>query len=149
MPNYWYSSLSGETFFAPWFEYRNDISSVFIGDGVTNIGSNAFYYCSNMSSVNIPNSVISIESGAFRGCSGLTSVIIPNSVTFIEVFAFRQCVGLTEIINYQEIPQDIHFTVFVLVDQTHCTLLVPAGSIDAYRNADVWKDFVNIKEIKI
>ncbi|MCD8161068.1 MAG: leucine-rich repeat domain-containing protein, partial [Clostridiales bacterium] len=43
----------------PWYSYRSSISSVTIGDGVTSIGSRAFYSCTGMTVVTIPDSVTS------------------------------------------------------------------------------------------
>jgi len=34
------------------------------------------------------------------------------------------------------------------VDISNCTLRVPAASLDAYRNAPVWRDFGNIVAIE-
>ena len=82
---------------APWFSSRSDIKIVNIGDGVTSIGGEAFYYCTNLTSVTIPNSVTSIGEQAFSGCSSLTSVTIPNSVTSIGYRAFSDCSSLTSV----------------------------------------------------
>ena len=73
---------------APWYSYRTSVQYVVIGNGVTSIGSNAFYNCDSLTSVTIPNSVTSIGSRAFSGCRSLTSVTIPNSVTSIGSSAF-------------------------------------------------------------
>ena len=66
-----------------------------IPNGVTSIGSYAFYGCTGLTSITIPNSVTSIGSFAFCGCTGLTSITIPNSVTSIGKYAFEGCTGLT------------------------------------------------------
>ena len=68
-----------------------------IGNDVTSIGGNAFYYCSSLTSVTIPNSVTNIGESAFTGCSSLTSVTIPNSVASIGDGAFRYCSSLTSV----------------------------------------------------
>lgn len=74
-----------------------DIKSVAIPDGVTSIGSSAFYGCSSLTSVTISDSVTSIGQGAFNGCSSLTSIKIPDSVKSIDVSAFDNCTSLTNV----------------------------------------------------
>lgn len=71
--------------------------SVTIGNGVTDIGDNAFEGCSGLTSVTIGKSVTTIGRWAFKGCSGLTSISIPNSVTTIGYSAFMNCSGLTSV----------------------------------------------------
>ncbi len=78
-----------------WRGNKEDIQSVVIQPGVTDIGENAFYRCSGLTSVTIPDSVTSIGDYAFSNCSGLTSVTIPSSVTSIGSNAFYNCSGLT------------------------------------------------------
>ena len=73
------------------------LTSVTIGNGVTSIGQYAFRNCSGLTSVTIGNSVTSIGQDAFSGCSGLTSITIPNSVTSIGSSAFYRCSGLTSV----------------------------------------------------
>ena len=79
----------------PWNNYN--IRRIIIGDGVTTIGSSAFFNCSTLTSVTIPNSVTTIGIKAFSGCSFLTSVTIPNSVTTIGAYAFEDCRALTSV----------------------------------------------------
>ena len=53
---------------APWYRDRGKISTLVIGDGVTNIGSYAFSHCYGLTSVTTPNSVTSIGESAFAEC---------------------------------------------------------------------------------
>ena len=80
---------------APW-KYR-EIKKVVIDNGVTSIGSYAFYDCDYLASVIIPNSVTCIGNGTFYDCTSLASVTIPNSVTSIGDDAFRACRSLASI----------------------------------------------------
>ena len=73
------------------------VTEVVIPNGVTSIGSCAFYRCTSLVSVIIENGVTSIDSWAFRDCTGLTSITIPDSVTNISDSAFSGCTSLTSI----------------------------------------------------
>lgn len=89
------STYSGSN--QPWYEYRTEISSVVIGQGITSIGAFSFYGCSSLTSVTIPSGVTSIGGSAFALCTTLTSVTIPSGVTSIENYAFYGCSSLTSV----------------------------------------------------
>ena len=72
-------------------------TSFIIPDGVTSIGSYAFYDCDSLTNITIPSSVTSIGWYAFYHCDNLTSITIPSSVTSIDGFAFAHCSSLTSI----------------------------------------------------
>ncbi|MED9970071.1 MAG: leucine-rich repeat domain-containing protein [Ruminococcus sp.] len=59
----------------PW---GKGIKSVVIEEGITSIGSYAFYNCTGLTNVTIPGSVTSIGKSAFSGCTGLTGVYIKD-----------------------------------------------------------------------
>ncbi len=67
-----------------------------IPDGVTGIGTWAFFGCDKMTGIAIPNSVTSIGESAFQGCTGITTLMIPGSVTSIGERAFSWCSSLTD-----------------------------------------------------
>ena len=92
----------------------------------------------------IPDSVSSIGSSAFSNCYRLTSVTIPNSVTSVGEYAFYNCFGLTKLVSLAVEPPICGKGVFEEVDKTTCQLLVPEESINKYKTADQWKDFLNI-----
>ena len=73
-----------------WSSYEDNITSVVIEDGITNIGSFAFYECGSIASVTISDSVTSIGDSAFRALS-LTDIDLPNNITSIGNFAFLGC----------------------------------------------------------
>ena len=81
----------------PWYGSRSRVKSAVIAEGVTSIGSYAFFYCTSLTSVTIPDSVTSIGDEAFDGCRSLTSVTIPDGVTSIGESAFRGCWSLTSV----------------------------------------------------
>ncbi|MCL2510770.1 MAG: leucine-rich repeat domain-containing protein [Bacteroidales bacterium] len=124
------------------------LTSIIIPNGVTFIEEHAFNGCESLTSVIIPSSMTSIEEGTFNYCPNLTSVIIPSSVTRIEDIAFRNCTSLTLITNLNPVPVAINSNVFQNVNKAACTLEVPIGSVAAYQNANVWKEF-NIVGIEV
>ena len=134
---------------APFDRIKGNITSFTFGNAVEYISA---YLCNGMEkleSINIPNSVTKIGKYAFQNCSGITSINIPQDVTTIELSAFYNCKALEEIRNYANDPQKIESSVFSYVDKATCYLYVPQESVSAYKSANVWKTFSNIKPMNI
>jgi hypothetical protein len=135
---------------APWYKYRDLITTVAITNGVTRIGKYAFSecisltsitipnsvtaigqwafeYCRSLTSITIPNSVTTIGNGAFFGCRSLTSITIPNSVRCIGTYAFEDCLSLINVVVLRTSPPSI-----------------PKGSKAAYQRAEGWNEFGTI-----
>lgn len=129
------------------FERCSGLTSVTIPNSVTTINDFAFEGCSGLTSVTIPNSVTSINDCAFFGCSSLTSVTIPNSVTSIDEWTFNDCNSLTEVYSLNLTPPSTNTTYSPFDDRIYqeATLYVPEEALEAYRNAEGWKQFQNIK----
>ena len=89
MPDF---SSTGEQ---PWNENSSQIRKIVIGNGVTNIGSCAFWNCGVLSA-EISSSVTTIGNSAFRG-SSILSVTISPSVKTIGDSAFQQCQNLSSV----------------------------------------------------
>ena len=79
------------------FEDCHALTSVTIGDGVTNIGVHAFNRCISLTSIIIPNSIKTISTYAYRDCRGLKSVTIGNGVTNMGENAFSGCLNLDSV----------------------------------------------------
>ncbi len=88
-----YSSISDIS----WYAHRFGIVHLVVKDGVTSIGSRAFYWCSNMVSVKLSETVTSIGDDAFGYCTSLERIDIPDSLTSIGRYAFDQCYSLDTI----------------------------------------------------
>ena len=114
------------------------------------IDNYAFNMCTGLTDITFPSSLTTINQGAFSKCFGLTTITIPGSVTAIGSAAFESCSNLSSIIAFGTSPVNLSSVVFVFngVDKTTCTLYVPAGSLNLYRNATEWKDFQNIVEME-
>ena len=119
----------------------------------TNMGSGGsstvFYNCNRLTEVHIGSEVTNIPDWSFADISGLTAITIPESVTTIRNNVFSGCTALTLIINFATTPQTIDASVFNNVNKQLVTLRVPTGSMDAYRDANVWKEFLNMQEFMV
>ena len=90
----------------------------------------------------IPNSVTEIDIFAFAMCIDLTAVHIPETVDTIRNQAFFECTNLTSIRCDALTPPFLDHTVFFHVDCPNIPLYVPVASIDLYKAADQWKEFI-------
>ena len=83
---------------SPWyFKYTDNIRSVEIGEGITSIGSCAFYRCVNLASAVIPEGVTTLGDSAFSACWSLKEIYIPSTVEKIGTRTFSWFVGLEKI----------------------------------------------------
>lgn len=72
---------------APWNEYRTQINTIEVKDGVESIGLGAFAGL-EVRHVNLPSSLKTIEDNAFIDCYKLEEIMIPYGVTKIGYAAF-------------------------------------------------------------
>ncbi len=78
----------------PWYNEKNQIDTVIIGEGITSIGEGAFSAFRALKKVSLPESMTTIGECAFLTCEGLESVVLPDRVTSIESGAFVGCENL-------------------------------------------------------
>ena len=98
---------------------------------ITTIGNSAFYHCSNLTKVDLPN-VTTIGVSAFEG-AGLKELTLPATITSLGEKAFDNIDNVT--INATKVPSPgCSFG-------QNTVVLVPEEALNAYKTADVWKDF--------
>ena len=122
----------------------SSLTNITIPNSIISIGNYVFTNCKSLTNITIPNSVTSIGNNAFSYCSSLTNITIPNSVTSIEQFAFAGCKLLTEIYVESTTPPTMGEDVFFQCN-AELIIYVPKGCLEAYKNADYWKD-LNLSE---
>lgn len=71
----------------PWYGVRDEIKTVTVGSGATDVGAYAFSGCSSLTGVTLPDSLTAIRRHAFSE-SSLKEVSIPENVTLIGEHAF-------------------------------------------------------------
>lgn len=127
----------------PWYDTAEAISRIVVQEGVTSVGSLAFYGCSKATNIRLPSTVTSIGNQAFKNCSsiayvglpaGLTSIgeaafescqqlrfiTLPNGLRTLGNYAFNRCTSL----SYITIPASV--TEFGMVTFAYCTGLTQA-----------------------
>ena len=127
---------------------NSEIEKVILPDGITSIGSSAFYGCKKLREINIPDTVTSIGHDAFNYCvqlnsitlpsglhyfgerafqsSGLTIVTIPKSLYCIECYGFDNCTKLRKVIFPEEWAGTIEDSAFANCENLK-ELRIPEG----------------------
>ena len=70
----------------PWYSLREDLFSVIIGEGITEIGMYSFAGFTSLKKVQFPSSLMRIHGYAFSGCTSLNQVIIPENTEFCYIY---------------------------------------------------------------
>ena len=130
------------------FIYCDSLTNVTVGG---NVGESAFSGCSHIEYLNLLDGVETIERSAFQFCRNLTTVVLPKTVTQIADYAFNGSFFfgsyITTVTSLNPIPPTLGKYVFSRNENVPDTLYVPAGSLEAYKNAETWKDIPNIIEL--
>lgn len=78
----------------PWYDERDQITSIVLQDGVTEIGDSLFSNLNALETVSFPDTLTSIGTNSFRNCSALKSIELPPSLISIGTSAFGNCTQL-------------------------------------------------------
>ena len=140
------------TLYSRSFAYCNNIASIIVESGNAKYDSrkncNAVIETSSKTLIKgckntvIPYGVKIIDEYAYQGCSGMSEITIPGSVTTIGDYSFKCSLQTVKVEN----PTPIAISNSVFDNVNNIDLIVPVGSISAYKAADNWKDFKTIKD---
>lgn len=109
------------------------LTSIVIPDGVTVIDNQAFMNCQNLKTVEIGSGLVMLYLQPFDGCEAITEIRV-KALTPPEFFE-------------AQVPAGITINPFSPTVYQQAELCVPNESIDAYRQAKVWSNFLNIKAL--
>ena len=113
------------------FAVKNPLANVYLPEGVTEIGDEAFMYCYYLTDITLPSSVTTIGDGAFGACFSLGSVTLPAGVTSIGDEAFTSCQSLGNLTLLSSTPPSVGEDAFSDI-MAGATAHVPYGSSAAY-----------------
>ncbi|MBR5506860.1 MAG: leucine-rich repeat protein [Clostridia bacterium] len=82
---------------APWYKYKDNIRSLYVGGKVRNIGNYAFKDIAFTEFIEVYEGIISIGDSAFENCSYIPAVYLPKTLENIGENAFSGCINLSEI----------------------------------------------------
>lgn len=86
-----------DEYLPPWEALKEDIFTVILEEGVTSLGSYAFYECTSLESIHLPESLTKLGEYAFSGCYQLNFVEIPSKITSIPEGIFEANEALSDI----------------------------------------------------
>lgn len=80
-----------------WDSYKEQITSVSVGNGVTTIGDRAFNGFISITYISLPDSITSIGTQSFMDCSSLTGIRLSNNLISVGKWAFYDCTSLSSV----------------------------------------------------
>lgn len=115
--------------------HSSEDNRCFIVDGVLH-----GFARSGISEYSIPEGVITIGEEVFMINSELTSITLPSSVTTIREYAFCWCQNLLHFYCKSTTPPKVEKNAFFFTNSCAMKIYIPIGSLEAYINADYWKN---------
>lgn len=118
--------------------------TITLNEGLTTIGSGAFFGCRKYSSLVIPNSVTTVGSSAFY-MNNITNLTIGSGVTTIGQSAFSKSSGATQ----YEVVTVLATTPPILEDyllepfKGTFPIYVPSESVNAYKTSQYWSAYAD------
>lgn len=132
------------------FYNLSTLKEVVIGDSVTTLNDYMFRKCTNLAKVVTGNSVTSIPQTAFSDCT-IRDLTLGKSVSLIESKAFCYNYSYsshTRLYSLNTTPPSVGSGTFFYNDYLYLKVYVPQEALEAYQNADPWKNFWNLQAIK-
>ena len=118
------------------FNLCGALRRVELPEGLTSIGSNAFEACISLQYINIPETVTSIGSYAFKACTKLKKITIPKEIRRFEANTFANCTALKTLVLESPIAFNIDQVSTAFSGTTLTTIFVPHAAKQEYKDAN-------------
>lgn len=135
------------------FQGCSNLRTIKFSANLETIDTGAFSGCNSLTEIILPEGLTTIEgavmfsSGSFAKCESLNKVTLPKSISWIGGWAFEGCGNLKSITIKNTDPSTIMDNDNPIAEDSlyeTCTLIVPNGSIEAYKNHKMFRKFKNI-----
>ncbi|MGM9532321.1 leucine-rich repeat protein, partial [Intestinibacter sp.] len=130
------------------FKGNTTIKEVILHNNIVYMNASVFEGCTALEKCSLPTTLSKIPMSTFKGCTSLKEVEIPVNIQSIEPDAFNGCSSLTTIRSYAKVPPTIVDAFGKPAEDINPfegsgvkTIIVPNGCADAYKAANIWKDF--------
>ncbi len=119
------------------------VETLYLGRQI--IATGVFKYLSTLETVTTGNYFMEIPAETFSYCNKLRTVVLGNSIKTIGENAFTGSHSIQEITSWNPVPPSYE-TGFITPLYESCTLYVPFGALEDYKEAVPWKYFRKIIE---
>ncbi len=113
---------------------------------IRGICESSFSNLPKLEEVELPYHLIALNRNSLCNLPNLRKVVMPFDVIHYFWDSFNECPAIEEIWQRCETPYPLGENCFSDTDKEKCILYVPKGTLEAYRNKEGWKEFVNIEE---
>ena len=131
------------------------MSSVVLPTHLETLEESTFEKCLALTTVTLPASLKYIAKDVFKSNQALTTLTLPQGIVEIKDSVFINCKSLKTLQVLNPVPVDLSISKNVFfknpltsvdINKDSCTLIVPAGTLAAYKAAPQWREFTHIVE---
>lgn len=116
---------------SPWYASRASVTKIIVNEGVTALGTYAFYGSINCTEISLPSTLTDIKNYALANCSTVTKITCKASTPpTLPAAAFDKTYRC-----FQNVPTD-------------CPIYVPKQSVNKYKATAGWSTFTNYQELE-
>ena len=136
------------------FEYCGNFNIASLPEGLTYLAELSFLGCRSLTLTSIPEGVTGIGFSAFENCIALEEMTLPAALTSLGAYVFKGCTNLRKVtINAVAPPKVDGGSAYYMIEpgkwgmfvNTHpgLEIKVPAGSVQAYKEAEGWREYAD------
>lgn len=134
------------------FLYTENLKKITFADGPDDLqigygmmyGGEGMFKRQPLQEAYLGRTIISDASGLFRSNGTLASATTGQYVKSLNTREFAYCDKMANITTFAIVPPTCESSTFADINKNTCKLIVPNGTVDAYKVAEGWKEFFNI-----